>query len=53
MFLRPADFFTANPSIDVPSNRNLASTQYANGAEQNGDACCQGGTNGAVNGHDR
>lgn len=25
--LRPADFFEANPSLDVPSNKNLASKE--------------------------
>lgn len=25
MHLRPADFFTSNPALDVPSNRNEAS----------------------------
>jgi len=25
--LRPADFFEANPSIDVPSNKNLSSQE--------------------------
>ena len=45
--LRPTDFFTANPSIDVPSNKNMASRQYTNGIEQNGDSCCAVRTNGA------
>lgn len=40
--LRPADFFEANPSIDVPSNRNLESKLVVNGTN--------GHTNG-VNGH--
>ena len=34
--LRPADFFEANPSIDVPSNKNLSSQEvYKTKAE-----CC-------------
>ncbi|KAF2722949.1 hypothetical protein K431DRAFT_302204 [Polychaeton citri CBS 116435] len=41
--LRPADFFTQNPAIDVPSGKNQASKLV------NGAACCNG-TNG-VNGH--
>ncbi|KIW08673.1 uncharacterized protein PV09_00624 [Verruconis gallopava] len=40
--LRPADFFTANPSLDVPSNRNLASKLENGSAHTNGNAqtCC-------------
>ncbi len=26
LHFKPVDFFTENPAIDVPSNRNLAST---------------------------
>lgn len=51
--LRPADFFTANPALDVPSNKNMASelverpatngtpaTNGVNGhAETNGNCC--------------
>lgn len=40
--LRPADFFTANPAIDVPSTKNGASV-LVNGAAK---ACCDGKTNG-------
>lgn len=40
--LRPADFFEANPSIDVPSNRNLESKLVVNGAN---------GLSNGVNGH--
>ena len=36
--LRPADFFTANPAIDVPGLKNAAST-LAPGSE----SCCEGG----------
>jgi primary-amine oxidase len=36
MHLRPADFFTSNPALDVPSKRNEASVLVP---------CC-GGTNG-------
>jgi primary-amine oxidase len=52
--LKPADFFAANPSIDVPSNKNLTSQLVKNGN------CCAvdhstasngvGGTNGTTNG---
>ena len=51
--LKPADFFAANPSIDVPSNKNLASELVENGK------CCEGkdlalnganGVNGSTNG---
>lgn len=34
--LRPADFFEANPSIDVPSNKNVASQQVLPK-----DSCCE------------
>jgi primary-amine oxidase len=62
--LRPSDFFSANPSIDVPSNRNLASkemrkngTTQSNGNE-NGQTCCHrtngnGIINGLANGDNR
>lgn len=49
--LRPADFFSANPSIDVPSSKNLAS-KLAVGNE-NGVETSNGtsnGTNGTSNG---
>lgn len=36
--LRPADFFTANPSIDVPSNKNTASQLVTTNGTTNG--CC-------------
>lgn len=59
--LRPADFFTANPAIDVPSNRNLASKEMENGVtpnndNQNGQTCCHRTNdstidNGVVNGN--
>lgn len=43
--LRPGDFWTENPGIDLPTNRNEASRLA------NGDSCCStNGTNG-VNGH--
>jgi primary-amine oxidase len=32
--IKPADFFAANPSIDVPSNRNLTSKLVEN------ESCC-------------
>ncbi|EME42141.1 hypothetical protein DOTSEDRAFT_45705 [Dothistroma septosporum NZE10] len=50
--LRPADFFEANPSIDVPSARNSESKLVVNGGQVNGaeqNGCCSG-TNG-TNGH--
>jgi primary-amine oxidase len=34
--LRPADFFEGNPSIDVPSNKNLSSQEvYKTGSDGN------------------
>jgi primary-amine oxidase len=41
LHIKPADFFKANPSIDVPSSKNLASKLVER--EKNGDtsACCQ------------
>jgi len=36
----PSDFFTANPSIDVPSNKNLSSKLTE-------AACCNGSQAGA------
>lgn len=45
--LRPADFFEANPSIDVPSAKNDASRLVVNGtAQQNG--CCNGDSDAGV-----
>ncbi|KAH6681746.1 copper amine oxidase-like protein [Halenospora varia] len=43
LHFKPADFFTANPSIDVPSNRNLSSKLYEKGFEEQaaGGSCCQ------------
>ncbi|KAK0658344.1 Copper amine oxidase 1 [Lasiodiplodia hormozganensis] len=37
--LRPADFFEANPSIDVPSNKNLASVEVY---KENKSCCVKG-----------
>jgi hypothetical protein len=44
--ITPADFFTGNPSLDVPSNKNLSSKLVPNGTngvhktdEANG--CCK------------
>ncbi|CZT46700.1 related to peroxisomal amine oxidase (copper-containing) [Rhynchosporium secalis] len=34
LHIKPADFFTANPALDVPSNRNLTSTLIRD------DSCC-------------
>ncbi|KAL2060121.1 hypothetical protein VTL71DRAFT_9943 [Oculimacula yallundae] len=34
LHFKPSDFFTANPALDVPSNRNLTSTLVK------GDSCC-------------
>jgi primary-amine oxidase len=39
--LRPADFFEANPSIDVPSNRNLSSQEVY---DAKSDCCVAAGT---------
>jgi len=36
--LKPTDFFTANPSIDVPSNKNFASQLVENGKWCSGKA---------------
>lgn len=44
LHLRPADFFTANPALDVPGNKNEASV-LVNGVAKKAD-CCE-----AVNGH--
>ena len=47
--LRPADFFEGNPSIDVPSNRNLSSqevykTESTHSCRQNTSLdCCAPG----------
>jgi primary-amine oxidase len=61
--LKPTDFFVANPSIDVPSNKNLASQlvengkcsgkdltnlNSSNGVNGNGVTCINGSTNGVV-----
>jgi primary-amine oxidase len=35
LHIKPSDFFSANPSIDVPSNKNLSSTLVEK------DLCCQ------------
>lgn len=43
--LRPGDFFTENPGIDLPTKKNEASV-LTNG---NGESCCA--TNGHTNGH--
>ncbi len=41
--IRPSDFFTENPAIDVPSNRNEASvlTNGAINGDTNGSSCCR------------
>jgi len=39
---KPADFFTRNPAIDVPSQKNLASVSL------NGDSCCVNDDSGPV-----
>lgn len=36
LHIKPSDFFSANPSIDVPSNKNLSSTLV-----EKKDSCCQ------------
>ncbi|RYP70716.1 hypothetical protein DL769_004887 [Monosporascus sp. CRB-8-3] len=36
LHISPADFFTKNPAIDVPSSKDLTSRQVTNGA----DSCC-------------
>lgn len=35
LHIKPSDFFSANPSIDVPSSKNLASTLVEK------ESCCQ------------
>ncbi len=47
--LMPADFFTANPSIDVPSMKNHSS-QLADHCHTNGNAVTNGHINGETNG---
>lgn len=43
LHIRPADFFTANPALDVPGNKNLSSVEI--------DGCCGSGhTNGGAHG---
>jgi primary-amine oxidase len=36
LHFKPSDFFTANPAIDVPSQRNLSSTLHGETKED----CC-------------
>lgn len=48
LHLRPADFFTANPAIDVPGNKNIASV-LVNGDLKKDGGCC-GDTNGDTSG---
>jgi hypothetical protein len=41
LHFKPVDFFSENPSIDVPSNRNIASTLVKEaGQEEAGGSCC-------------
>lgn len=41
--IKPSDFFEANPSIDVPSSRNLSSKLVGEGTvEKEGTECCKG-----------
>lgn len=35
LHIKPADFFSANPAIDVPSNKNLSSKLVEK------ESCCQ------------
>ncbi|KAI9750798.1 MAG: protein transport protein bet1 [Chaenotheca gracillima] len=44
LHIRPADFFTQNPSLDVPSNRNMASqlAPKTNGVHASNGDCCGG-----------
>jgi primary-amine oxidase len=46
LHIRPADFFTANPAMDVPTGRNMSSVQV-NGEKLNGE-CCAGEREGEV-----
>jgi primary-amine oxidase len=48
LHLKPADFFTCNPAIDVPGNKNMASilTNGAANSTKNGptpESCCENG----------
>jgi primary-amine oxidase len=38
LHIRPADFFSRNPALDVPTNRNEASVQI-NGSKEGGECC--------------
>lgn len=42
LHLRPADFFTANPALDVPGTKNEASV-LVNGTRHASEECCAGG----------
>ncbi|KAH8817084.1 copper amine oxidase-like protein [Xylogone sp. PMI_703] len=39
LYIKPVDFFTANPSIDVPSNRNLESKLISGEGHCGGEKC--------------
>ena len=51
--LVPADFFTENPSIDVPSERNLSAKEvvYQGGLSNGVNGAVNGVSNGVTNGH--
>lgn len=48
--LRPADFFTRNPALDVPSRRNMSS-ELAHGGEGQEGSCCSGSVQAAPTTH--
>ncbi|KAI9813983.1 MAG: hypothetical protein M1827_003447 [Pycnora praestabilis] len=48
--IRPADFFTRNPALDVPSSRNNSS-QLAPGSESANGDCCSGKVQGQPTTH--
>jgi primary-amine oxidase len=43
LHIKPADFFSQNPSLDVPSSKNLSSKLAS--------CCIDDKTNGVTNGH--
>ncbi|KZF20619.1 copper amine oxidase [Xylona heveae TC161] len=40
--LRPVDFFTRNPAIDVPGSKNLSSVLAPGSKQGDGSSCCSG-----------
>lgn len=50
LHLRPSDFFTWNPALDVPSRRNMSSELARGGGSQEG-SCCSGSVQSAPTTH--